>query len=366
MGNLTVLVYEGSFLCAFFSPASFQRVLGRYIRLHQCTQDFVFLNFYVKFLSPIPSKRHINTTPSPPATAPQHTMASSPNQPPNAEGFDTRQGTLIEFSNNPWRRLSAFRCGTHSRALIVIGGVTDTFFSLNYIDCLTESMVQAAGYSVVQPLFSSWFAGYEESTLANDTEELDGLMVKLAASGVTEVALLGHGTGAQDCMHYLSVGNHAHMVNRLILQGGIQDPEAGDLSYEMKQNYRDEAVRLIRAGRGNSLMPAEAHPLPVSAFRYMALGGRHSASDFFNPTQPLDDMQLVLGHITVPCLVLFCLTDKYCPSGERRQEIMDKVRRSPPFFLEKTPFLCLSEHPITDTRVHTSRCTLLMAQRSMR
>ena len=281
-----------------------------------------------------------------PVSKKQSALGTSPAvRSPNGN-VDARSGTMLDFGHNPWKRLAAFRCGGHDRAMIVVGGQSDTFFSLNYISRLTEELIKNVGCCVVQPLFGSWYSGFGESTLENDFEEFDQLMEKLMETGVSEVILLGYSTGVQDVMYYLSSGRHASLVTRVIFQGGMGNPAQDEPSYEEAQKYKDEAVRMIRQGRGGHIMPAAAHALPISAFRYMALGGRRGVKDFFNPLQTQADMRLVLRPITVPCLLMFCLTDQYCPSDEARNQIAEKVlhhahvtntRRTQEFFCCRCP-----------------------------
>eukprot|EP00756_Hemistasia_phaeocysticola_P024853 Hpha_TRINITY_DN15975_c1_g1::TRINITY_DN15975_c1_g1_i1::g.71322::m.71322 len=252
-----------------------------------------------------------------------------------AQKVDPTQGQLFVFNSNPWRRLTAFRTGTGSRALVVIGGHADGFFSLNYVEPLTVELVRS-GWCVVQALFSSWYTAYGQATLENDNEDMDQLLGKLKQMGVTEVCLLGYQTGAQDVLGYTqSSGKHVGMVTRVIMQGGVFDPEIlRDKEYEIVPQLKDIAKQLIREGRGNEPMPEEKLPVSISAFRYMALGCRHGVQDFFRPWQDAEEMALVVGQIKVPTLVLFCLADKYNPTVQAKAEMQDKISQALPAFVK--------------------------------
>eukprot|EP01062_Namystynia_karyoxenos_P056709 TRINITY_DN47625_c0_g1_i1.p1 TRINITY_DN47625_c0_g1~~TRINITY_DN47625_c0_g1_i1.p1 ORF type:complete len:375 (+),score=140.91 TRINITY_DN47625_c0_g1_i1:95-1126(+) len=247
-----------------------------------------------------------------------------------ASKVDPHKGTMIVFNSNPWRRLTAFRCGDANRAVVIVGGQADGFFSLNYLEPLTVELVNN-GWSVVQALFTSWYTAYGQATLENDNEDMDMLMAKLKQSGVTEVCLLGHHTGAQDVLSYVQAGQYAKMVSRVIMQGGVHDPkEKRERDFEHLDELKEEAKRLISEGRGCDMMPEERYPVPISAFRFMSLGGRHGVQDFFAPHQDPEEMAIVVGHIEVPTLLLFCLADKYCPTQHEKEELHDKIQQAMP------------------------------------
>lgn len=211
--------------------------------------------------------------------------------------------------------------------MVLIGGQADGFFSLSYTEPLTQQLVDN-GWSVVQAMFTSWYAGYGNATLENDNEDLDALIHYLVTKdGMNEIVLLGFHTGAQDVLFYLQNGQHADKVTHVIFQGGLRDPKRWrDIDPVTQQLYRDAAQRMIEEGRGNQLMPSEMHPLPISAFRFLALGGLQGVEDFFNPTLKEEDMVQIIGHIKVPTMILFCCTDDYRPPHAERTQLLDKIQ----------------------------------------
>eukprot|EP01012_Entosiphon_sulcatum_P003538 TRINITY_DN1115_c0_g1_i1.p1 TRINITY_DN1115_c0_g1~~TRINITY_DN1115_c0_g1_i1.p1 ORF type:complete len:330 (+),score=79.36 TRINITY_DN1115_c0_g1_i1:186-1175(+) len=237
------------------------------------------------------------------------------------------EGKLFVFNTNPWRKLSAFRVGNSRRCLILIGGQADGFFSLSYTEALTQQLVDG-GWSVVQAMFTSWYAGYGSATLENDNEDLDQLVHHLVTKdGMTEIALLGYHTGAQDVLFYLQNGQYASKVTHVVFHGGLRDPKRWkDVDPIAQQFYRDAAQRMVDEGRGNQLMPAEMHPLPISAFRFLALGGLQGVEDFFNPTLKEEEMVNIIGHIKVPTLIMFACTDDYRPLHADRTQLLDKIQ----------------------------------------
>eukprot|EP00992_Anisonema_acinus_P014550 TRINITY_DN9342_c0_g1_i1.p1 TRINITY_DN9342_c0_g1~~TRINITY_DN9342_c0_g1_i1.p1 ORF type:complete len:348 (-),score=95.78 TRINITY_DN9342_c0_g1_i1:111-1106(-) len=234
-------------------------------------------------------------------------------------------GTLIEFSTNPWNKLVAFLQGDFKRCLVIIGGQADGFFGLTYHTKLTERL-NASGWSICQALFTSWYAGYATATLEHDNEDLDMLLQKLMERGVQEFVLLGHHTGAQDVLFYMQNGQFVEKISHVIFQGGLRDPKKWKLDAATEALYRETAQRMVEDGRGNQLMPPAMHPIPISAYRFLALGGMQGVQDFFNPAQSEEEMAEWIGHIRIPTLVLFCSEDVYRVTHAEKTELLDKIQ----------------------------------------
>ena len=84
------------------------------------------------------------------------------------------------FIYNAERRLPAFiseTSGSRSvrKVVVFIGGLTDGFLATPYLTHL-QSRIATAGWSLVQVLLSSSYAGYGHSSLRQDVEELDSLL----------------------------------------------------------------------------------------------------------------------------------------------------------------------------------------------
>eukprot|EP00995_Heteronema_vittatum_P013634 NODE_985_length_1110_cov_227.787936_g682_i0.p2 GENE.NODE_985_length_1110_cov_227.787936_g682_i0~~NODE_985_length_1110_cov_227.787936_g682_i0.p2 ORF type:complete len:356 (+),score=180.38 NODE_985_length_1110_cov_227.787936_g682_i0:91-1068(+) len=235
-------------------------------------------------------------------------------------------GTMLEFSDNPWSKLVAFLQGDSQRYFVIIGGQADGFFALNYHSKLVE-LLKSHDWTVVQALFTSWYAGYKEATLENDKEDLDLLLRKLSERGAKEFVLMGHHTGAQDVLFYMQNGEYADKVSFVIFQGGIRDPVKYKENDASTQGlYTRTATQMVAEGRGNQLLPASMHPIPISAYRFLALGGMQGVQDFFNPLQTDAQMAEWVGHIQVPMLVIFCLDGDYQVSHAERTDLLDKIQ----------------------------------------
>eukprot|EP01006_Ploeotia_vitrea_P054001 TRINITY_DN67836_c7_g6_i1.p1 TRINITY_DN67836_c7_g6~~TRINITY_DN67836_c7_g6_i1.p1 ORF type:complete len:366 (+),score=52.32 TRINITY_DN67836_c7_g6_i1:108-1205(+) len=244
---------------------------------------------------------------------------------------DPHRGKMFVFNENPWKKLTGFRVGDAPRAVILVGGQQDGFFALNYTEQLTKRMV-AEGWSVIQALFGSWYAGYGRAVLENDSEDLDALLRYCVNKfDMTEFALFGFHTGAQDVVFYMQNGDYRSKVSRVILQGGMRNPkEFKEHDPATQEMYRQVAQEMIEMGRGNNLMPEAMHPRPISAFRFLAMECNQGVQDFFNPHLSEDDMAQIVGHIEVPILILFCMDDNFRILHNDKKELEDKIQSAIP------------------------------------
>lgn len=235
-------------------------------------------------------------------------------------------GLMLEFSTNPWRKLVAFLQGDFKRCIVIVGGQSDGFFSLNCHQKL-QAQMNEQGWTTVQALFTSWYAGYGAATLENDNEDLDMLIHKLIEKGMEDIVLYGHHTGAQDVLFYMQHGQYSSRVTHVIFQGGLRNADKmKDNQADLEKMYKDTAQQMIDSGCGNQLIPYEMHPIPISAFRFLALGGMQGVEDFFNPAQSEEDMAEWIGHLKVPVLIMFCLEDDYKVKHAVKTETLDKIQ----------------------------------------
>lgn len=154
------------------------------------------------------------------------------------------------------------------------------------------------------------------------------LIQKLVEKGMEDIVLLGHHTGAQDVLFYMQNGQYAQRVTHVIFQGGLRNPDRGDevIAEILDAKGKATAQKMIDEGHGQYIMPTELHPIPISAFRYLALGGMQGVEDFFNPKQTEEEMAEWIGHLKVPVLIMFCLEDRYKVSHSQKTEMLDKIQ----------------------------------------
>jgi hypothetical protein len=271
--------------------------------------------------------------PPPPAVAPH--AAAQRTEDLEHQGATTAPLCGELFVYCPHKRLVAFHhhhAAGHTAAcarnvVVFIGGLSDGFCATPYLAALAAAL-PPAGWSLLQVLLSSSYAGWGTASLAGDAAELRALLTHLARRrGVERVVLFGHSTGAQDIIQLLRAGGDdddtddqcvTACVAGVVLQGAVSDRE-------YMATLRGTAARLaaaealLAAGRGAELLPRggdeEEDDTPVCAARFVALASLGGADDFFS--SDLSDAQLcaALGHVTVPVLLAPSGADEYVPAG---------------------------------------------------
>ncbi|ORX73494.1 hypothetical protein BCR32DRAFT_179394, partial [Anaeromyces robustus] len=173
---------------------------------------------------------------------------------------------------------------------IFIGGLTDGFLALPYIDNLSR-IVKKFNYSLVQPLLSSSYLGYGKVNLDNDIQEIDDIIAYLINKNANnnknskfKIVLMGHSTGAQDAMYYVKYGKYKNLLSGIILQGAVSDREYA--MYSKGEKLLNEKINiakdLVNQGKGHYYMPPEVDEAPITANRYLSLYDIKGTDDMFS------------------------------------------------------------------------------------
>ncbi|CAO1620160.1 unnamed protein product [Parajaminaea phylloscopi] len=225
-------------------------------------------------------------------------------------------------------------------AIVFVPGLTDTFGTVPYLERLAHGLA-SYGFSVVQLQLSSSLGGYGVCSLEGDAQEMAQAVTWLRTQQKKDkIILMGHSTGCQDVMAYLSIdgGSAARgddaIVDAAILQAPVSDREAwehdvygessedsssssessgdttstGAQSSETKDKSKDIerlalATRLVKEGKGHQLLPREVKPVlkpdsnaskrqkgnvdavwdpPMTAYRWWALCAKGGDDDYFS------------------------------------------------------------------------------------
>lgn len=223
--------------------------------------------------------------------------------------------------------LAAFEVGPQPKdsrkVLVCVPGLTDGLLSLRYMPMLAEA-VRPMGWRVIQPLLSSSYRGWGQGSLDEDVAELDMLLEFLKDKrSVEQVVLLGHSTGCQDVVRYLSAGKQLPLVGGAILQAPVSDRECVVATHGMGvseelSKLRQVASTMIAEGKGDEAMPRAASKLLgppdlVTAYRFDSLTGHMTDDDMFSSDLTDEELQTRLGHIAVPTLIAISADDEYVP-----------------------------------------------------
>ena len=215
-------------------------------------------------------------------------------------------GTLFRYKAASWpAALQAFEsphAHSYTKFAIYLGGLTDGLLACSYVEALGHQLEQC-GWSLVQPVLTSSYAGYGCSSLVKDAEEIAELCAHLERSRqVSAFAIIGHSTGCQDAVTVLANAPPSIrcLLRAAILQAPVSDREAASLEGDATERNAQlaQALQLVEAGKGTALLP-EMHYgfVPMTAARYVSLVGRGGPDDMFSSDFSDDELAARLGHM---------------------------------------------------------------------
>ncbi|KAI9864304.1 MAG: hypothetical protein M1813_003224 [Trichoglossum hirsutum] len=222
--------------------------------------------------------------------------------------------------------------------LLFIGGLGDGLFTVPYTARLARSLPPLS-YTLVEVLLTSSYAGWGTGSVSRDAQEL-ALCVsyfrerKKPAGG--KIVLMGHSTGCQDTMEYLTGEGSASRppVDGAVLQAPVSDREAIQMLIS-KDTYREsmEMARTLTAkGQGLEILPSALTGnvfggAPCSALRWYSLastshaeggdsrGGGGYCEDFFSSDVSDAWLRKTFGSISreTPICIFLSGEDEFMP-----------------------------------------------------
>lgn len=248
--------------------------------------------------------------------------------------------------------LTAFEFGENTDAelapnvIIFIGGLGDGVLTVPYITNLSKSLKDVDNGSgrwlLIQILISSSYQGWGTGSLKRDAQEI-GRAVQFFRSekggNRKKVVLMGHLTGTQDSVQYLSKfvyeneGDQTIRLDGAILQAPVSDRQAFEQEEDpsvFAQLLSKCKTEFIDKGKENDILPQEYRNLtfgvPVTAYRFYSLASVRGDDDFFSSDLTADDHKQTFGKIKTPFLVLYGEKDEYASPTLDRQKLIDSWR----------------------------------------
>lgn len=209
-------------------------------------------------------------------------------------------------------------------ALVLIPGLGDGFMSMGYSGELARELWDV-NYSLVQVQISSSFMQFGFSSIQKDCEELTALVLFLKEQlSFMKIVLLGHSTGAQDSVYFLSHSTMKEHIGGVILQGAV-----GDRDYMLSDptilEMLDEAKKLKGEGKESVFLRNFLYAAPVTAGRFLSLAGRLSEEDMFSVDLTEEELHAILGHIKIPISLCFSSGDEYVPDHPAQKELASRM-----------------------------------------
>ncbi|ESZ96462.1 hypothetical protein SBOR_3194 [Sclerotinia borealis F-4128] len=207
--------------------------------------------------------------------------------------------------------------------IIFIGGLSDGLLTVSYPTSISDAL--PADWSLAQILLSSAYTGWGISSLKEDTEELSKCVSYFRSIKSGKIILMGHSTGCQDVMEYLTGPGHETNapIDGGITQAPVSDREA--LGQEMDADILKSSIslaqKMVEAGDGEEILPSSAtqgfFPSPVCARRWLSLASpNHDGDDdYFSSDLTDEQLKKTFGSLPArsPLCILFSGNDGYVP-----------------------------------------------------
>jgi hypothetical protein len=205
--------------------------------------------------------------------------------------------------------------------ILFIGGLFDGLLTVPYPSAISDSL--PSSWSLAQVHLSSSYAGWGTSSLARDAKELSKCVAYFCTIKSGKIVLVGHSTGCQDVMEYLTGAGHETRpaIDGAILQAPASDREGlvMEMDPEVYRRSCDSAKRMIEEGHGKEILPSyetkNFFPCPISARRWLSLASPDHDGDDDYFSSDLKDEQLIksFGQLPArtPLCVIFSGSDEY-------------------------------------------------------
>lgn len=225
--------------------------------------------------------------------------------------------------------------------VLFIGGLTDGLLTVHYLPKLAEKLSSLHDdWVLVQGILTSSYCGWGQSSLETDTKEMSQIIsyLRSEAGGSREkIVLMGHSTGCQDTMTYLSKFmylsdfNSSKDIDGAILQAPVSDREGVEhFTGKDKLDALVEEVQLeyISKGLGQQMLPLKFSEVsfgtPITAYRFNSLFLKYGDDDYFSSYISDDQLKLTFGKVKKPLLSLYGTHDEFVPKSVDRQKLVDR------------------------------------------
>ncbi|KAK8050875.1 hypothetical protein PG993_002260 [Apiospora rasikravindrae] len=240
--------------------------------------------------------------------------------------------TTVHRFESPTPHNTAFETGPADaqNALVFIGGLGDGPFTVYYPRAISAAFsseqpdAKALSYSLFEFRLGSSYTQFGFKRLSDDVADIAAFVKYLRSSlGKRKIVLMGHSTGTQDCMEYVSPAYpDVPPVDGFILQAPACDRAA--LLMEMGADKLDQTVEkargLIAEGKSEERMPIGSIPpgifdVPISADRFYSLAAKDGGDNYFDPEYTDDQARPFWQRFEKPLLILHSGNDEYVPSS---------------------------------------------------
>ncbi|ORY23282.1 hypothetical protein BCR39DRAFT_549688 [Naematelia encephala] len=267
--------------------------------------------------------------------------------------------------------LSHYTTGDHSypylssgklsskKVVIFIGGLFNGLGDVGYVVPLSEAL-EAIGWKLAIMYWSGAYEGFGTGSLDRDVKEIGDLVKLLRETGHETIICMGHSTGCQDVIHYLTTTSPSkhlptsplgdeHALPLPTIQGGIMQAPVSDrecmrdIDVEITRAWREvlpEATELVNSGKAEQLLSEKARKvlgMVAWGYRIWSFGDISGDDDYFSSdlpskqdnihthththTHPLDTS---FGKLTVPVLAIWSGKDEYSKAKDYNRPLLER------------------------------------------
>jgi alpha-beta hydrolase superfamily lysophospholipase len=153
-------------------------------------------------------------------------------------------------------------------------------------------------------------AGSCHENFTDCADDIQGAVDFCRARGSSDIFLVGHSTGCQKSVYYLSHAKDQNKIAGAVLLCPVSD-YADALTYNKAVITKAEALarKLVRIGKEHQMLPEEIWPGLCDAQRFLSLYTPDSKEEIF--CYATNRRPITLQKVTVPLLAVFAENDEY-------------------------------------------------------
>ncbi|TQS35232.1 hypothetical protein Golomagni_04353 [Golovinomyces magnicellulatus] len=245
-----------------------------------------------------------------------------------------RNGTLHKYTS----KLSAFEylsdtSSSPQNLVIFIGGLFDGLATVPYTRTLADSLGQI--WSLAEIILSSSYSGWGVSSLQNDVNEISKCVEYFRKIKKGLIVLMGHSTGCQDIMEYLTGFDHQTRspIDGCIIQAPVSDREyiVMSLDPQILEQACLEAQAMVDSDKDQEILPYrkeihEIFPCPISAQRWLSLASpdKNGDDDYFSSDMTTEQLMNSFGKLPIktPICILISGADQYMPPNIEKSTLL--------------------------------------------
>lgn len=160
--------------------------------------------------------------------------------------------------------------------------------------------------------YTSVMIGEAHEVFTDCVDDIQGAVTYAKKRGVNKILLIGHSTGCQKSIYYLSKKNKQKMVSGVVMLAPMSDYAGAKKQMEKSvlQAATQCAQKLVAQGRPHDLLPLDVWPLMHDAQRFLSLYTPESSEEIFCYADA-NKKPTVLQKVKIPQLIVLAGSDEY-------------------------------------------------------